>query len=594
MSALVYEVTTFDLNAGWNFEKAYHRREFFKLFRKVCPDFVWLAPPCTVWSPLQSLTSRSDEQFHALQCERDYQEHVHLKFTGRVFQEQLDEGRDSAVEQPDCSLSWRTPTFQKLLAKGYRSRLDQCAYGAKLPDEHGNLTYIRKPTSLCLTSSTLAQDLAGTCPGGHRHLPIEGSSPGIGNRAKASATYQPALCKQLAASIDNYFNTKHFENAYTTTDTPASVQHQPSSSPQFDPPPLQHADPPDPPPEPEQSQPTQRGILHRLSPTTNLEANRTIQRLHRNLGHPTTAQLEKLLIERKANERLLEANRFFQCEHCAHKAPPSQVPKSSIYKGTFFNDRVQADTLWLKVQPAADSGTRVRAFPILVISDATTRLCAARLLPDETPESFQKGLERAWIRSFGPMRLLQVDEHRSWASDHIKTWAGQNSIQMMISPGQAHERLAIIERRHQVIRRSLDLFLLESRDYTPDGIINALNYVIPQVNRMPNVQGYSPLQWTLGYNPHVPGLLMEEELNPTQLHPTEAFRMKLNYQQVATKAISQANDDDRLRRALLRRYSWSEALSSNWRSLLVLEGRGEQLKAWTQDFLEGASYGCYD
>ena len=555
MAALGYEVTTFDLNAGWNFEKAHHRREFFKLFRKVCPDFVWLAPPCTVWSPLQSLTPRSDERLHALQCERDYQEHVHLKFTGRVFEEQLDEGRDSAIEQPDRALSWRTPTFQKILAKGYRSRLDQCAYGAKLPDEHGNLTYIRKPTSLCLTSSTLAQDLSRTCPGGHQHLPIEGSSPGIGNRAKASATYRPSMCKQLATSIDNYLNTKYIENTFTTSDTPAPVQHQPSSSPQSNLPPPQHAVLPDPPPELEQSQPTQRGILHRLSPTTNLEANRTIQRLHRNLGHPTTAQLEKLLIERKANDRLLKANRFFQCEHCAHKAPPSQVPKSSIYKGTFFNDRVQADTLWLKVQPAADSGTKVRAFPILVISDATTRLCAARLLPDETPESFQKGLERAWIRSFGPMRLLQVDEHRSWASDHIKTWSGQHSIQMMISPGQAHERLAIIERRHQVIRRSLDLFLLESKDYTPDGIVNALNYVIPQVNRMPNVQGYSPLQWTLGYNPHVPGLLMEEELNPTQLHPTEAFRLKLNYQQVATKAITQANNDDRLRRALLRRYS---------------------------------------
>ena len=125
----------------------------------------------------------------------------------------------------------------------------------------------------------------------------------------------------------------------------------------------------------------------------------------------------------------------------------------------------------------------------------------------------------------------------------------------MISPGQAHERLAIIERRHQVIRRSLDLFLLESEDYTPEGVINALNYVIPQVNRMPNVQGYSPLQWTLGYNPHIPGLLMEEELNPTQLHPTEAFKIKLNYQQIATKSIAQANNDDRLRRALLRRYS---------------------------------------
>ena len=116
----------------------------------------------------------------------------------------------------------------------------------------------------------------------------------------------------------------------------------------------------------------------------------------------------------------------------------------------------QADTLWLKVRPAADSGNTVRAYPILVISDATTRLCAARLLPDETPESFQKALERAWIRSCGPMRILQVDEYRSWANDHFKEWTGQHSIQLMISPGQAHERLVIIERRHQVIRRSLD------------------------------------------------------------------------------------------------------------------------------------------
>ena len=166
-----------------------------------------------------------------------------------------------------------------------------------------------------------------------------------------------------------------------------------------------------------------------------------------------------------------------------------------------------------------------------MISDATARLCAARLLPDEAPESFQKGLERAWIRSFGPMRILQVDEHRSWASGHIKTWTGNHSIQLMISPGQVHERLAVIERRHQGIRRAVALFLLESNEYSPEGIINALNYVIPQVNRLPNMQGDSPLQWTLRYNPHVPGLLIEEELNPTQLHPTEAFQTSTLFRQ---------------------------------------------------------------
>ena len=398
MSALGYEVTTFDLNAGWNFEKAHHRREFFKLFRKVCPGFVWLAPPCTVWSPLQSLTPRSDEQLHALQCERDYQEHVHLKFTGRVFQEQLDEGRDSAVEQPDLALSWRTPTFQKLLAKGYRSRLDQCAYGAKLPDEHGNLTYIRKPTSLCPTSSTLAQDLSRTCPGGHRHLPIEGSSPGIGNRAKASATYQPSMCKQLAISIDNYLNTKHFENTYTTTDTPAPVQHQPSSSPQPDSPPPQHADVPDPPPEPEQSQPTQRGILHRLSPTTNLEANRTIQRLHRNLGHPTMAQLEKLLIERKANER------------------PRPGPKIS-WKGpatVVMIEREPHEVLWL-----VHGTTMLRASPEHVKPVLSPETSTTTITMEQPLNRAQQSLQQ--IRNRGVTQYVDLSKTNKRTREEVET-----------------------------------------------------------------------------------------------------------------------------------------------------------------------------
>lgn len=42
MAKLGYEVTTFDFNSRWNFEKAHHRRESFRYSAE------WLAPPCTV------------------------------------------------------------------------------------------------------------------------------------------------------------------------------------------------------------------------------------------------------------------------------------------------------------------------------------------------------------------------------------------------------------------------------------------------------------------------------------------------------------------------------------------------------------------
>lgn len=57
--------------------------------------------------------------------------------------------------------------------------------------------------------------------------------------------------------------------------------------------------------------------------------------------------------------------------------------------------------------------------PSGVISDATTRLYVRQgFYLMNRPESIQK-VERAWIRSFGP-----VDEHRSWANDRFKTGLG--------------------------------------------------------------------------------------------------------------------------------------------------------------------------
>lgn len=89
-----------------------------------------------------------------------------------------------------------------------------------------------------------------------------------------------------------------------------------------------------------------------------------------------------------------------------------------------------------------------------------------------------------------------------------------------------------------------------------EGLIKALNYVIPQINRTPNVNDYSPIQWTMGYIPHIPGMLMEERSmsNPAVLDPTQQFMEKLQLIQAAMVATTSADTDQRLRRALLRRY----------------------------------------
>ena len=52
-----------------------------------------------------------------------------------------------------------------------------------------------------------------------------------------------------------------------------------------------------------------------------------------------------------------------------------------------------------------------------MMSDAHTRLLAARFIKAETSEESIKQIEAAWISFFGPMKTLVVDEYRVVASD---------------------------------------------------------------------------------------------------------------------------------------------------------------------------------
>ena len=68
--------------------------------------------------------------------------------------------------------------------------------------------FIKKPTKLRLTDETMALDLSRTCQGGHWHLPIEGTSPGIGSPAEASGVYQAEFCYSIFLAIQQIFDYK--------------------------------------------------------------------------------------------------------------------------------------------------------------------------------------------------------------------------------------------------------------------------------------------------------------------------------------------------------------------------------------------------
>eukprot|EP00435_Cladocopium_sp_Y103_P007119 s2224_g2.t1 len=551
MKAHGWDTVSFDYNTGWDFDIARHRREFLELQDQVCPDFVWYSPKCTEWSPLQNLNTLTEERKMALQAERDYHEKVHLKMCRRSYLKQRREGRHGALEQPRYALSWKTRTLHDL--PGYQCHLDQCQFEVTLPDENGDEQYIKKPTRLQYTDEGMANELGLLCPGGHFHLPLEGSSPGLGNRAQTAGVYQGIFCNMLSQSIVNIFAKEEppqihhiHDEIYAGGDVDDEIELDFEN--------LSDALPESPqdPPEPHQEVRRRRGILSKLQDEDRQAAKRTITRLHRNLGHPSNKELVRLLKSKNVSQTLLQAAQEHECGLCDLHKRPTGVPVSSMPKETSFNERVQTDTLWINVP-----GFKHKQ-PVLMMSDAMNRLLAARFLKAETTEELIKQIESAWISFFGPMKTLQVDEHRAWSSDAMREWATEQGIRLVISPGQSHTRLAILERRHQVTRRAISLFLESNPGLASDkdGLIIALNYIVPQLNRTPNVHGFSPLQWVLGYSPSVPGLLSEESslCNPAHLDPSERFMETLRLRQEASKVMIEVDTDSRLRRALLRKY----------------------------------------
>ena len=80
------------------------------------------------------------------------------------------------------------------------------------------------------------------------------------------------------------------------------------------------------------------------------DAIRTVQKLHRNLGHPAPKELEELLAARGASDQVLEAARTYVCVACAKYKKPADAAPASLPVSTKFNDVLQADVFWLRLK----------------------------------------------------------------------------------------------------------------------------------------------------------------------------------------------------------------------------------------------------
>ena len=370
---------------------------------------------------------------------------------------------------------------------------------------------MKKPTALQTTKKAVQDAFSQKCYDSHKHCSIEGAAPGYGSRSKYLENFQPGLAATLAAAL-------------AVPEPPQLWEHVNAVG--------------------EQRRMT--GELVRLYTEHHQEAVRTVQRLHRNLGHPSTEALTDLLTARGASEAVLNVAKSYKCLACAKYCKPNQSAPAVIRNAKEFNDQIQADVFYIKLQSMKH--------PVMSIIDTATKYVMACVVHKEDAEHYIKALEKMWIRHFGVPMELVADEGRPWLGGKFEEWTSSLGLHHKVAPGEAHERIALVERRHQVLRKAVEIYMDDLQLTDPRGIKEALTYIVPQQNAVPSVSGFSPSQWVLGKQPRVPGELLGEGLSPVHINGNRTFEEELRRRTLAKTALAEADADSKLRRALTRKY----------------------------------------
>lgn len=185
-----------DLLTGWSLEKLEVQMQLVAEVKARRPKVLILSPPCTMlcvmmnWNWWRMSRSKRERKFRTAI--------LLLEFCMFLVDLQESEGRYYVFEHPLSALTWEQPVVRQLLHRATCMVADfhMCAFGKKSLSGDG---YFRKPTRMLTNAPSIFNKLHGRfCPGGHKHVCIQGRELGMQRSAHAQI-YPDCLCHALAA-----------------------------------------------------------------------------------------------------------------------------------------------------------------------------------------------------------------------------------------------------------------------------------------------------------------------------------------------------------------------------------------------------------
>ncbi|CAL1132431.1 unnamed protein product, partial [Cladocopium goreaui] len=390
------------LETGWNFLDANDRFKAYNKIRDEKPFCVVLAFPCNGFSPLQRLNGLHPER----KAERRAIGRELMKFALEIAELQIGEGRHVILENPRGSEAWNEPEMLSFLEENelYAAIFDQCRFGLK--SLSGWLH--KKPTRVVSSSSDVAAELDGvTCMRNHLHAPVLGGS----HVTARAGIYPKPLARAMVRGLEKQFEREFAPREALVAEIGEDVEEEELAfeggglvMPQDD-----GSDVED--------EADSKGTAIPVS--SGMRA--TILRLHQNTGHRSGKRLARALAIAGAPAEAIQAAKQLQCSVCQERQPPRARRPASLPMPRDMGDQIHVDLLEV-------FDTSEKKYVVAHATDAATRFQVAEILPDKSTKSVVRFLSTRWIATFGPPRVMVVDQGREFVSWEMEEYAGSQSI----------------------------------------------------------------------------------------------------------------------------------------------------------------------
>ena len=275
-----------------------------------------------------------------------------------------------------------------------------------------------------------------------------------------------------------------------------------------------------------------------------------LRKLHLNLGHPDPNVLAEHLKTHQAAPHVVEAAREYVCDACVESVGRKHQRPAKLHEPRDFNDLVGIDGFYW----SGSKGFRVHVFHCI---DESSLFHLGRRCETRNTDQVIDTWSNFWTSWAGDPDQVYTDPAGEFISEKWKELMTSKSIQLLIAT-EAWQR-GRVERHGQIIKRMLTRCDLENPIENLQDFDRTLLACFQAKNSLMRQKGFSPEQIVLGKARKIPASLSSDEnavahdLALGDDPESESFRKTLEVRTLAKKAFLMTDNDQAIRRALLRR-----------------------------------------